>query len=181
MRDVKRFLACRRGVVALESAIATIPLMLCLAGVFEIVQTIFVRDLLQRAAYRVAYSNALEDRAASTMEVMRTACLEAITAEVGNFLNFELAESGSCNPPEKGEKSADFCLKIEVKVYDTPTDMLNGTQDSNAGLGGDVGDMVVVTVVATSQSTLSQLQQRFFGNDGMTVTAVRRNERIEAT
>ena len=65
MRTVKRFLACRRGVVALESAIATIPLMLCLAGIFEIVQTLFAGDLLQRAAHRVARTNALAVTTAS--------------------------------------------------------------------------------------------------------------------
>ena len=51
MSHIKRFLACRRGVVALESALAIIPLMLCLTGVFEIVQTLFAGDLLQRAAH----------------------------------------------------------------------------------------------------------------------------------
>ncbi len=178
-----RFLACRRGAVALESAIAVIPLMICLVGVFEIVQTVFVRDLLQRAAYRTAYSNALKDYAAKDMEEMRSECLTALNDEVGGFLSFDLAgENGSCSPPKDGEESAAFCLKIDVKVYDKPTDMLNGTgsQGSNTGLGGDTGDMVVVTVVATSQSVLSQLQQGFFGDNGMTVTAVRRNERIDA-
>ena len=65
MFNIKRFLACRRGVVALESAIAIIPLMLCLAGVFEIVQSIFAGDLLQRAAHRVARANALAATTAS--------------------------------------------------------------------------------------------------------------------
>ena len=65
MRNIKRFLGCRRGAVALESAIATIPLMLCLAGIFEIVSTIFAGDLLQRAAHRAARTNALAMTTAS--------------------------------------------------------------------------------------------------------------------
>ena len=65
MSHLKRFLACRRGSSPWESALATIPLMLCLAGVFEIVQTLFAGDLLQRAAYRVARTNALAATTAS--------------------------------------------------------------------------------------------------------------------
>ena len=53
-----RFLTCRRGTVALESAIAVIPLIICLVGIFEIVQSAFTGDLIQRAAYRVAYASA---------------------------------------------------------------------------------------------------------------------------
>ena len=175
-----RFLACRRGVVALESALAAIPLVFCLAGVFEIVQIVFVRDLLQRTAYRTAYANSLYESAASDATAFREQWLEAITTEVGGFLSFALAEEdGSCTPSQDGKNAADFCVQVTVIVYDTPTDMLNDqqSQGSNAGLGGDAGDMVVVTVVAKSQSVLSELQQGFFGTEGLTVTAVRRNER----
>ena len=149
---------------------------------FEIVRPVFVRDLLQRATYRVAYSNALEDKAADDATALRNRYLQAINAEVDKFLNFALAGEGACSatPPEDSP-AVDFCLKVTVTVYDNPSDMLDGTESTgdNAGLGGDAGDMVVVTVVATSQSVLGQLQQSFFGDDGLTVTAVRRNERME--
>ena len=70
--QVKRWLACRRGSVALENALATIPLMLCLTGMFEIVQTIFAGDLVKRAAYRVARTNALAAAPASDATAMES-------------------------------------------------------------------------------------------------------------
>ncbi len=179
---VIRFLTCRRGVVALESAIAVIPLIICLVGVFEIVQTVFVRDLMQRAAYRVAYANALHDSAARNKAQLKAQCLQAMNAEVGDFLSFDLAGEGSCGKtPAQDSIPADFCLKVTITVYDNPSDLLNNTASKgrNAKRGGDAGDMVVVKVVATPRSVLSQLQQSFFGEDGLTVTAVRRNERLE--
>lgn len=185
MRHVKRFLACRRGAVALESAIAVVPLIFFLAGIFEIVQTVFVSDLLQRAAHRVAYTNALRESAASNTAELRTACLQEITTEVGDFLGFELAdENGSCSSTHTNTNTAPaFCLKVRVTVYDNPSAMLNNTPSlgSNAQLGGDAGNMVVVEVVATPQRILSQLQQRFFGTNGMKAIAIRRNERATET
>ncbi len=163
------FLTCRRGTVALESAIAVIPLIICLVGVFEIVQSVFVRDLTQRAAYRVAYANALRAGAAADIPELRTQLREWVQAEVGDLPSFELAGQGVCRKtPDQDDPPVDFCL--DVKVYNSPTDMLNGTpsQGGNAGLGGNACDMVVVKVVA----------QRLFGTpdvDALTV-AVRRNE-----
>ena len=190
MRTVKRFLACRRGVVALESALAIIPLVLCLAGIFGIVQTIFAGDLVKRAAYRVARANALAPTAASDAASLESLVRQAITTEVGDWLDFDLTMGGTCAEPEEGESEADFCLVVDVDIYDSPCDMfcdLNGegpgkSQKPNAALGGDAGDMVLVRMQLQPRSvlseTLSELQKSLFGADGLRAVAVMRNERV---
>ncbi len=190
LSPITRFLTCRRGTVALESAIAIIPLVICLVGVFGIVQDVFVRDLLQRATYRTAYANALAEYAATDDVELLERYRDAISGEVGGFLNFEVKGEGSCSEtPPQNSPPVDFCLCVSIDVYDKPSDMLNGTasKGGNAALGGDTGDMVVVTVVAMPQSVLSELWQVFSGEpgdspscNGLTATAVRRNERIDA-
>ncbi len=174
-----RFLTCRRGVVALESALAVIPLIICLVGVFEIVQSVFVRDLLQRAVYQTAYENALYDGAASNAAELLTRYRNALNGEVGGLLSFALDGEGACSEtPPADSPAVDFCLKVCITAYDSPSDIpSDGPQSCDAAKrGGNAGDIVVVTVVATSQSALSELQQGFFGDNGMMVTAVRRNE-----
>ena len=187
-----RFLTCRRGAVALESALAVIPLVICLVGVFGIVQFVFSKDLLQRAAYQIAYSNALADSAASTAAELRDRYLKALNTEVGGFLNFALDGEGACSatPPE-GSPPVNFCLTVTVTAYKKPSDILyvcdpdsprpeDPSHCSNPQFGGDFGDMVVVTVVAEPQFVPSELQEMIFGAGGIRVTAVRRNERVEA-
>ena len=184
MRNVKRFLACRRGVVALESAIATIPLMLCLAGIFEIVQTIFAGDLLQRAAHRVVRTNALAVTTASDAASLEDRIRQAITTEVGDWLDFDLTMTATCPQPQEGQQAAEYCLSATVQVYNSPTDMAttddnpNGqlSQEDDAALGGGSGDMVVVRLRLQPRSTLGQLQQTLFGDDGLRAIAIMRNE-----
>lgn len=177
-----RFLTCRRGAVALESALAALPLILALTGIFELVRTVFVGDLLKRASHRVAYANALEDSAASDMTALRTASLEAIKDEVGDWLSFELDGEGRCGlTPEEDDPVVDFCLKVDVVAYDNPSDMDSDTQ-STAQLGGSAGAMVLVTITATPQYALSALQQRILGTDGsQQAVAIMRNERLETS
>ncbi len=177
-----RFLTCRRGAVALESALAALPLMLALVGIFELVRIVFVGDLLKRASYQVAYDNALADSAASDMTAMRTAYLEAIKDEVGDWLSFELKGEGRCgSAPEEDDPVVDFCLEVNVVAYDDPSDMDSDTQ-STAQLGGSAGAMVLVTITATPQYTLSALQQRILGTDGsQQAVAIMRNERLETS
>ena len=190
MSQVKRFLASRRAVIALESAIAVIPLMLCLAGVFEIVQTIFARDLLQRAAYRVARVNALALAAASDAASLETLVRQAITTEVGDWLKFdELMMNADCPQPQNNQQSeAEYCLSVTVHVYNSPVDMAttddnpNGqrSQEDDAALGGGSGDMVVVRLRLQPRSVLGQIQQTMFGEAGLRAVAIMRNEeRIE--
>ena len=197
LRQAKRWVACRRGTVALEGAIATIPLVFCLAGMFEIVQTVFTGDLLQRAAYRVARANAMSDTAASDAAALENRVTQAINAEIGDLLDFKLTMNGTCgesedegsNTESDDAQTADYCLIVQVEVYNSPCDMfcaLKGegpgkSQGSNAELGGDAGDMVVVRMQLQPQSalneTLGTLQQKLFG-DGLRAVAVMRNERI---
>lgn len=178
--QARRFLSCRRGVTALESAIAAVPLIFALAGIFELVRSIFVDDLLQRAAYRIAYTNAMGDNAASNEAALRAACLAAIKDEVGDWLSFELDGEGVCGQtPDEDDPAVDFCLNVTVIAYDDPSDLRSDTQ-SNAQLGGNAGAIVVVTVTATPQYALSALQQRLFGTDGsQRAVAIMRNERME--
>ncbi len=184
MRHVKRFLGCRRGVVALESAIATIPLMLCLAGIFEIVSAIFDGDLIQRAAYRVARVNALAPTTASDAASLETLVRQAITTEVGDWLDYDLTMNGTCPQPQEGQQAAEYCLSATMQVYNSPGDMAktddnpNGqlSSEADAALGGGSGDMVVVRLRLQPRSTLGQLQQTLFGDDGLRAIAVMRNE-----
>ncbi len=180
-RRGERFLTGRRGSVALESAIATIPLMFCLAGVFEIVQTIFAGDLLQRAAHRVARVNALAPTPAENLE---NQIRQVITAEVGDWLDFDLTMNADCPQPEKGQPAAEYCLSARVQVYSSVADMQateghpNGqlSQKGDAAAGGGSGDMVVVRLRLQPRSTLSQLQARLFGESGLRAVAIMRNE-----
>lgn len=174
------FLACRRGAVALEGVLASIPLVFTLAGVFDVVNTVFLDDLLQRAAHRIARVNALHDSAASNAADMQTRVVDAIDYELGDLLNFQLAnKDGVCEPPAEGEDQADYCLTIHVDVYDCPITMKAGTKSKrdSATLGGEAGDMVVVRLSLKSQSALSEVQQRLFGESGIRALAVIRNER----
>ncbi len=184
MFKVKRFLGCRRGAVALESAIATIPLILCLAGVFEIVSTLFAGDLLKRAAHRVARSNALAMTAATDDANLENRIRGAITAEVGDWLDFDLTMNATCPQPQEGQEEAEYCLSATVQVYNSPGDMAatedhpNGklSQEGDAALGGGSGDMVVVRLRLQPRSTLGQLQQTLFGDHGLRAIAIMRNE-----
>ena len=184
MRHVRRFLTHRRGAVALESAIATIPLVLCLAGMFEIVQTIFTRDLVQRAAYRVARANALATTTATDAANLKDRIQQAITTEVGDWLDYDLTMTATCPQPQEGQQAAEYCLSATVQVYNSPTDMAktdanpNGTLSSedDAALGGGSGDMVVVRLRLQPRSALGQLQLTLFGDDGLRAIAIMRNE-----
>ena len=189
-RLTTRFLACRRGAAALESALACVVLVFALAGVYQIVQTVFVGDLIQRAAHRVARANALYDTAAGNPTQLRTRIAEAIKAELGGLLSFELAENGTCqtkeeSEPEEGESDAvqkDFCLVVKVDVYDCPLCLKDNklSRRANAALGGDAGDIVVVRLHLIPQTTLGKIEQQLFGT-GLRATAVMRNERLEET
>ena len=191
MRKVKRLPTCRRGSVALESALAAVPLIICLAGIFEIVQTVFTSDLLQRAAYRVARATALADTAASDPADLQRRVEQAIQAEIGGMLGFDLTIfDETCTDAESGEESsAAYCLHVSIDVYDDPCDMfcaleegeVRESQGINAELGGDAGDMVVVRLRLQPQSTLGQTQQQLFGEDGLRALAVMRNERQAVT
>ena len=185
MFNIKRFLACRRGVVALESAIAIIPLILCLAGIFEIVQTIFTGDLVKRAAYRVARSNALAATPASDATDMASRIKQAIDTEVDGWLDYDLLMNTDCPDPANNQnQTAEYCVSARVEVYSSPADIANdqqAVQDDTTGYGGGTDDTVVVRLHVKPRSVLGQLTQTLFGQKGpefRAVAAMRNEERI---
>ena len=184
MRTVTRFLACRRAVLALESAIAAVFLVLALAALVEVVRTVLVNDMLQRAANRVARANALYESAASDADSLHSRIQQAVTAELGTMLDFELAKNGACSQTDDTQTEQDqteFCLSVSIDVYDDPASMNSNTPSSGskADLGGDAGDMVVVRLHLVPQTALGKIEQQLFGT-GLRAMAVGRNERLEA-
>ena len=130
-------------------------------GVFEVVNTMLVGDLLDRAAYAVARDNSLQERAAESQQQLLERAVAAIRAELGERLNPDL-------------------LRIEIDVYDNPSAMLQGelSAGENGLLGGDAGDMVVVRLAFRPQTPLGQLQQAVLSEDfAFGALAVARNER----
>ncbi len=183
-QHVKRFLIHRRGTVALESALATIPLVLCLAGMFEIVQTIFTRDLVQRAAYRVARANALAATPAGTATDMANRIKQAIDTEVGGWLDYTLMMNADCpDASTTTNPTAEFCVSARIEVYNSPSDMANNqpaVQDETVGYGGGTSDTVVVRLEVKPQFVSGQLKQTLFGATGpelRAVTVMRNEER----
>ena len=183
--QMKRFLACRRAAVALEGAIGIFFLTLTLAGVFDIIHAVFVRDLLQRAANSVALANALS-YAAADETALQTRIEATIKKELGGLLDFELQESctpstGSGQAPTTApdtDTTAAYCLTVEIAVYDTPQEMHDGTRSGkvNAELGGDPRDMVVVHLQLLPQTRLSPVKRTLFGEAGLRTVAIVRNE-----
>ena len=185
LRQAKRWVACRRGVVALENALATIPLVLCLTGMFEIVQTIFAGDVVKRAAYRVARANALASAPASDAAAMKSRITQAIDDEVGGWLDYDLKMNADCPDPSASNQNqaADYCVSAKIEVYSSPADMtsdppVQATQDDTVGHGGGTGDMVVVRLHVKPQSVSVGLKQALFGATGpqLRAVAVMRNE-----
>ena len=158
--------------------------MLCLSGVFEIVQTIFAGDLLQRAAYRVARTNALALNTAADAASLESLVRQAVTTEIGDWLDYDLTMNATCPQPQEDQQEAEYCLSATVQVYNSPGDMAptddnpNGqlSSEDDAALGGGSGDMVVVRLRLQPRSTLGQLQQTLFGDDGLRAIAIMRNE-----
>ena len=188
LRQVKLLLACRRGSVALESALATIPLVLCLTGMFEIVQTIFAGDLVKRAAYRVARANALAVAPASTEADMKSRVQQAIDTEVGSWLDYDLRMNADCPDPSANDQNqtADYCVSAKIEVYSSPADIasappVQAVQDDTVGYGGATNDTVVVRLHVKPQSVPSGLKKMLFGEKGpqfRSVAVMRNEERI---
>ena len=187
LRQAKRWVACRRGAVALENALATIPLVLCLTGMFEIVQTIFAGDLVKRAAYRVARTNALASTPASDTTAMKSRVTQAIDTEVGNWLDYDLRMNTDCPDPSTNNQNptADYCVSAKIEVYSSPGDIANGRQalqNDTVGHGGGTGDMVVVRLHVKPQSVSAGFIKRtLFGENGpqfRSVAVMRNEERI---
>ncbi|MCY4488402.1 MAG: hypothetical protein OXF11_14995 [Deltaproteobacteria bacterium] len=131
------------------------------SGVFEVVSTLFMSDILDRAAYAVARDNALRGEPAASAEQLLARAKAAVRAEVGDRLEPDL-------------------LRIQVAVYDDPSTMLGDelSGGENAALGGDAGNMVVVRMGYMPSTPLGRIQQALLSDgEGFRVLAVVRNER----
>lgn len=139
---LRRFWSVRQATAALESVFGLCFIVIMMGGVFEIVNTLFVNDVLDRAAHAVARNEALQDPAATNDKLIERA-REAIRAEVGDMLDPAL-------------------LSIGIDVYDDPSKMLLGesSQGEYSQLGGDAGEMVVVRLSFRSQTPLGWMQQQ---------------------
>lgn len=155
-----RYGFARRASVTLESVCNLCFIIVMVGGVFEVVNTLFVSDILDRAAQAVARDNSLQGQPAGTGEALIARARAAIQAELGNRLDPDL-------------------LRIQIDVYDNPSTMLRGVLSAGqyAGLGGDAGDMVVVRLGFAPQTPLGQLQQTLLSGDfAIRALAVARNE-----
>lgn len=158
---LRRFWRGRRAVASLESVYSLCFMVAMVGGLLEVVNTLFVGDILDRAAHAVARDNALQDPA-DTEEKLIERAHEAIRAEVGNRLN-------------------PASLTIEIGVYDDPSAMLRGqlSQGANSRLGGDGGDMVAVRLSFTPPTPFRWIQQGLLSNGfAFQALAVARNERM---
>ena len=162
LKDLRRFLSARRAAITLESVGSFFFMMVVVGGVFEAVTTVFIGDLLDRAAQAVARDNALQGQAAASPDQLRQRAHGAIHAELGDNLDPDL-------------------LTIDVAVYDNPSTMLQGelSAGENAGLGGDAGNMVVVRLAFTPQTAFGWLRETLEGDADVVfhALAVARNER----
>lgn len=185
-RLTTQFLACRRGATALEGALFSIPLVLCLAGMAGIVQTIIIGDLVKRAAYRVARVNALAVSPASDPTAMQSRIKQAIDAEIGGWLDYDLRMNTDCpNPSQINQNQrAEYCLSATIEVYSSPVGIANGQQtvqdpdSGGSGYGGGTHDTVVVRLHMKPRFVSGQLKQTLFGAMGpeFRAVAVMRNE-----
>lgn len=145
---------------SLESVCSLCFMVGMVGGVFEVVNTLFVGDILDRAAHAVARDNALQDPA-DTPEQLLERARQAIRAELGDRLD-----------PD--------ALTIDIEVYDNPSAMLEGelSTGEHGPLGGDGGDMVVVRLRFAPPTPFRWLQQELLSDDfAFQALAVARNER----
>ena len=150
-----------RQATALEAVCSLCFMVVMVGGVFEVVNTFFVSDLLDRAAHAVARDNSLQKQAAATEEQLLERALAAIRAELGDGVDPDL-------------------LRIDIDVYDNPSTMLRGELSAGESglLGGDAGDMVVVRLGFTPGTLIGWMQKTLLSEDvAFRTLAVIRNER----
>lgn len=128
--DPPRRYAIRTGAaVAIEGALSITLLVAAFAAIMDIVQSVQLTNRVERVAWAIARSNAMEPAPAATADDLRARIETVIEAEVG----------GSFDPEN---------FRVDVTAYQTAAGLANGTPSSlpSARLGGDPGDMVVVRV-----------------------------------
>ena len=161
----RRFCLSLRASVSVESVCCLFFSISVMAGVFELGNTLLMGDVLDRAARAVARDNSLQLQAARNREKLLARAREAIRKEVGGWLDADL-------------------LQVDIKAYDNPSTMLQGTASTggNALLGGDPGDMVVVRLRYEQETPLARLRELFqageSGTPAFRALAVARNEGV---
>ncbi len=158
------FFSALRASVALESVCCICFAVGIVGSVIEVVNTLFVSDILRRAAQAVARDNSLQVSAASDSAQLLARAWKAIGEEVGGRLNPDLVE-------------------VDIKVYDDPSTMLLGEESTgdNRLLGGDPGNMVVVRLRYTPETPFARLREILQADESDSLAfqalAVARNER----
>ena len=159
----RRFCLSLRASVSVEAVCCLFFSIGIMAGVFELGNTLLMGDILGRAARAVARDNSLQVQAAPNKEKLLARARDAIRKEIGGGLDADV-------------------LKVDIKAYDNPSAMLQGTASTggNALLGGDPGDMVVVRLRYEPGTPLARLRELLqAGESGSPVfraLAVARNE-----
>ena len=160
----RRFCRASRASVSLETVCYLCFSIGIVAGVFEVMNALFVGDVLDRAAQAVARDNSLQLEAAADKEQLLARAWKAIGKEVGDRLDPDLVEVG-------------------IKVYDDPSTMLRGEESTgdNSMLGGDPGNMVVVRLRYVPDTPLARLREVLQAGESDSLAfqalAVARNER----
>ena len=140
---LRRFRRGEHGGVAVESALALSVLVVALAGLMTIVDTIFTHDRMARAARAAAHSIALLPTAPTTAAALEAVTCEVILDELG--LDHTPDGSRELTPDEKN----DYCAArwtITVVAYESPAALLAGTERGGVPIGGENGDMVEVRI-----------------------------------
>jgi len=111
----------------MESVLSLAFVVGMVGSAFEIINTLYVSDILHRAAQAVARDNSLRQAETITEAQLKARAWRAIRAEIGDRLDPDL-------------------LTVDINVYDNPTAMLRNQVSSgeNRPLTGNPYDMVVV-------------------------------------
>ena len=121
------FVRSRRGVVAVESALAITALVVVLGGLMAIAHAAYNDDSMSRAARAAARAVALVTDTSATQSVLESTACDAIRTEL------DFASDFDC----KAEWGDGYRVKADLK----PSTLKAGTNGS-----GEAGDMVLVEI-----------------------------------
>ena len=121
------FVQARRGVVAVESALAIAALVVVLGGLMAIAHAAYSDDRMSRAARAAARAVALVTDTSATQSVLESTACVAIRTELDRASDFDC----------KAEWGDGYRVKADLK----PSTLEAGTNGS-----GDAGDMVLVEI-----------------------------------
>ena len=161
---LRRFRRSSRASVSLETVCYLCFSVGIVAGVFQVVNALYIGDVLDRAAQAVARDNSLQVEAAADKQLLLARAWKAIRKEVGDQFDPDLVE-------------------VDIKAYDNPSTMLQGEASTggNSLLGGDPGNMVVVRLRYAPETGFARLREMLQADEtdslAFQALAVARNER----